>query len=87
MKNLTLSELEIKILMRCKTSPVSKRDITQMYKKNKKIEKEMVINSLVDFGYIKETKLPKPDTKKTPTFYFITEAGEKWIEQYLKFFD
>lgn len=87
MNNLTLPTLGIKILLNCKSKPLSMRDITQMYKTYKKSERDEVLEHLIAKNYIESIKMPKPNTKKTPTYYVITENGKIWIEKYLDFFN
>jgi coproporphyrinogen III oxidase-like Fe-S oxidoreductase len=78
-----LSQLETRILLKCQTQPISKRDITQLYRKFTKSERDQAVQQLVRKGLLDERKMFKPGVAKTPTFYFITEDGEKWAKGYL----
>ena len=86
MKNIDLPILGVKILLRCHEKPISMHDVTQFYKSYSKAERDSVISKLLSDGFLEEKKMPKPNVKKTPTYYFITAAGVKWINNYLEVF-
>ncbi|HSW68752.1 MAG TPA: hypothetical protein VLI69_01170 [Gammaproteobacteria bacterium] len=61
-------------------------DVTQLYKQYKKEERDDEIRNLISDDYLEAKKMPKPNTKKTPTYYFITDKGKAWVKNYLMVF-
>lgn len=86
MKNLNLSTLSIKILLKCNEKALSMHDVTQLYKTYKKDERDKAIEELIDNAYIESIKMPKLNAKRTPTYYLITTKGKNWTKEYLDFF-
>lgn len=86
MKEIHLSELAIKILLRCNRNPISKHEVTQFYKKYAKAERDSTIDYLFKNDYIRIARVPKLGSGKIPTYYFIIEKGKNWIRDYLKLF-
>jgi hypothetical protein len=84
--NINLSTLGIKILLKCNVKALSMHDVTQLYKSHKKEERDEVIKQLLLDKYIEAIKMPKPNTRKTPTYYLITKKGIKWVQNYLDSF-
>ena len=78
----TLTELEIKILMRCQKGTISRRMATQYFKSAGKIERDKALANLIQSGFLLSKRLPKPDARKTPTFYELTEKGAAWLQSY-----
>jgi predicted transcriptional regulator len=87
MKEINIPEIGIKILLKCDKHPVNKSDITQLYKPYKKEARNEIIDFLINHGYLESKKMPKPDVKKTPTYYFITQKGKQWVMEYLAMFE
>ena len=77
-----LNELEIRILLKCFNKPLSKRDVTQKFHRAPIAERALAIDHLLESSLIESKALPKPNSKKTPIFYFITNSGKKWINSY-----
>lgn len=86
MKLPNISTLGIKILLKCSERQLSKHDVTQLYKVHSKEERDGAITYLLNDGYLEAVKMPKPNTKKTPTYYLITEKGSQWVDDYLNSF-
>ncbi len=82
MKHDQYSVLEIRILLKCDEQPLSKRRISQLYSKFKKVERDTALAHLVDEGLLVSKVMPKPGTRKNPTFYFLTEKGVRWVKNY-----
>jgi len=82
--NLELSALEIKILMKCSEGLLNKRYASQLYKKETKPVRDAAIEHLIKKEFIAALKMPKQETKKTPTFYKLTEKGKDWLDKYNK---
>ena len=78
------STLEIRILLKCAEKAISKRDVTQLYSNYPKAERDTTILKLIDQGYITAQVMPKPGTRKPPTFYRITDKGQQWVDKYLE---
>jgi len=81
--NIELSDLEIRMLLKCSEKPLSKRAVTQLYSKFGKGTRDKAIEYLADYGLITAHKMPKPGTRKTPVFYKITDKGQQWVKNYL----
>lgn len=81
---LTLSALEIKVLLKCRYGLVSKSDITQFFRTKDKTERTKAIENLIAEKLITAQEMPKLGSNKTPVFYQITETGKKWIDDYNK---
>jgi len=84
---LGLSTLAIKMLLKCNEKSISMRDVTQFYKSYGKDERDKAIIDLLNEKYIESIQMPRPNTKKTPTFYSITLKGKKWVAAYLSTFN
>jgi hypothetical protein len=78
----TLPPLAIRILQKCAEQMVSKTDISQYYKKYTKAERETAVALLLDKQFIVAQVLPRPDTRKAPTFYTVSKEGERWLQKY-----
>jgi len=79
---ITLTELDIKILMRCQKETISRRMATQYFKSASKPIRDQALEKLVKNGLLLSKRLPKPDARKTPTFYELTEKGKTWLQDY-----
>jgi len=79
-----LTELEIKILMRCQKGMISRRMATQYFKSVGKLERDRAVENLIKNRLLLSRKLPKPDARKTPTFYELTEKGKAWLQSYFE---
>jgi len=82
MKDDSFSLLEMRILLKCAEQALSKRRVSQLYSKFKKSERDAALAHLMDEGLLISKVMPKPGTRKNPTFYFLTEKGEKWVKDY-----
>jgi len=78
----TLTELDIKILMRCQKETISRRMATQYFKSAGKLERDKVLANLIQHGFLLSKRLPKPGARKTPTFYELTKKGKTWLKDY-----
>jgi len=81
---LTLSTLEIKILLKCRAGLMSKSDVTQFFRANNKEERAKAINNLIANKLILAQEMPKAGSNKTPVFYKLMESGRRWIDDYNK---
>ena len=69
--------------MGCNKKPLSKRDITQNFKRHATNLRLESIETLLKHQLIEKKEMPKPDTRRVPTYYFITNEGTLWLNQYL----
>jgi transposase-like protein len=81
-----LPPLAIRILQKCAEQTVSKTAVTQYYKKHTKEEREEAVRLLLEEQYIIAQVMPRPDTRKAPTFYVISDKGRKWLKEYYKMY-
>ena len=84
MDTINLEKLSIKILIGCDKKPLSKRDITQNFKRHPNEHRLKAINELLHHQFIVQKELPKPNTRRVPTYHFITVIGKAWITNYLE---
>ena len=84
MKKITLSTLEIQILLKCSKDTFTKSDLSRFFMKNSLLEKQKMIRRLIIQDLILEQALPKIGSKKIPIFYSLTEKGKKWVVDYKK---
>jgi len=84
--NLTLSTLEILILLKCnkRSGLTSKTELSRSFRSRDIKEKEKAIKNLKEYNLILEQELPKPDSTKIPIFYKLTGKGKQWIDEYNK---
>lgn len=78
-----LSDLEMRILIKCTKKPLSKKNIAQAFRRFEKNKRDIAINNLLEANYIIEQKMPHPKANKPPTFYYITDKGKEWVKNYL----
>ncbi len=82
-----LALLATRILLKCAQEPLSKSRVVLLYApKFTKAQRDEAIASLMVHQLIAPKPMPKAGVKKTPTFYFITEKGQRWVERYYKDF-
>lgn len=86
MEIIPLGSLAIKILIGCDKKSLSKKDITQHFKRHPHEFRLNSIAELLSNGLIEKKEMPHPNTKKQPTYYFITDNGKKWLKKYLEHF-
>ena len=77
-----LSVLEIRLLIKCNKSPLSKRDVTQIFRHYAKSERDEAVHQLLQKELIHLRLMPKEGSGRTPTFYFITDKGKQWLTEY-----
>jgi len=77
-----LTVFQIRILLKCEDKPISQYYITNSFRKYTRQQREDELAQLVKEGMLEMKELPKKGTNKIPTFYFITEQGKLWVEQY-----
>jgi len=78
-----LKNLSIKILLSCNKKPLSKKDITQNFKRHSSQCRLESISELLHNELLQEREMPKPNARRVPTYYFITLKGNQWLENYL----
>jgi DNA-binding PadR family transcriptional regulator len=83
---LDISTLGKKIIFKCSEKPLSKFNISQIFKKFSIEEREEALRLLIQNGLINEVKVPKPKVRRIPTYYLITEKGSTWLQNYLNEF-
>ncbi|NKB47450.1 MAG: hypothetical protein GKR77_06645 [Legionellales bacterium] len=49
-------------------------------------ERQQCMEGLLKDDLIEMRVLPKANTRKSPTFYYITDKGKKWLADYEKNF-
>lgn len=81
---INLSVLEIQILLKCSEGTLTKSALSLIFRKHSLTEKQRAIKSLAIKDLIIEKALPKKGSVKVPIFYSLTEAGKKWVEDYIK---
>ncbi len=86
MEKITISTLSIRILLKCHEKPVSMHNVSQFYKPFPKEERDKAIAELIKNHFIDTRMIPKPNTRRTPTYYLITDKGIKWVKEYLNLF-
>ena len=68
--------VEVRILFKCQQKPMSRTDIATAFHRFSISERDTALNNLIDDGLLELREMPKPKAKKTPVFYFISEAGK-----------
>lgn len=81
-----LTPLEIRILLKCYENPLGKKDISQFYRARSHADRKQAIQNLIENGLVLSKQMPKPNSKKIPIYYLITDSGKKWILNYIKNF-
>ena len=84
MGKITLSTLEMQILLKCSKGTFTKSDLAKLSRKDSLLEKQKMIRHLIIQSLIIEQALPKIGSKKVPIFYSLTEKGKKWVANYKK---
>lgn len=82
--NISLNLLSIKILLSCSKNKISKRDISQHYKRHPINNRNLAINELLQEKLIREEFFVSDNSKKPTTYYFATELGKDWLATYYK---
>jgi|GEM_PF-7114036 len=78
-----LTTLETKIILKLFEASLSKTALNKAFWSVDKKDRTSSLNNLVSNNLIEVRKVPKPRVKKTPTYYFLTTYGQKWIEIYI----
>lgn len=84
MSRLDTNPLEIRILLKCNERPLGKKEISQLYRTYDSTERLTAIENLINGGLILSKQMPKPNSKKIPTYYWITDKGKKWVQEYIE---
>lgn len=74
--------LEIRMLFKCAKKPMSKSNISNLFHRYSIEDREQALENLISDKLIEMKEMPRPDTKKPPVFYFISDAGKEWLKQY-----
>ncbi len=82
MPNYSFSSLQIRLLLKCEQEPMTKSNVSKLYKKLEKDRRVEEITELIKAGMLTEKAMPKIGVNKTPVFYFLTEEGKNWVDQY-----
>jgi len=81
----TLGYLEIQILLRCDAGDFNKTDLSQIARRQYSLtEKQKIIRGLIIKDLLIEKMLPKIGATRAPIFYFLTDNGKKWVDEYKK---
>lgn len=83
MQNIAIDALSIKILISCDKKPLSKRDITQNFKRHSCECRRVSIEELLCHKLIEQKEMLKPGVRRVPTYYFISAKGKEWLKNYL----
>ncbi len=75
---------QIRLLLSLYKSKQTKTAITKRYWKLSADLREQLIKELIDDDLIYSERCPTPDSRKTPTYYFISLQGQKWVKSYLQ---
>ena len=86
MKN-NIETLALKILISCNKKPLSRKSLSQNFKRHPIEKREESVNKLLKEELIEAREMPKPNAARTPTFFYITKTGMVFIEQYLESFN
>jgi hypothetical protein len=81
-----LTPMQIRFLLWCVKRPISKTDVTKIYRQYSIEERDECIQGLLDSNLVEMRVLPKANARKSPTFYYITDKGKKWLTEYEKNF-
>jgi len=83
---LTLSSLEILILLKCDEQKglISKTELSHSFRSYDTKAKEKATKNLSEQDLILVQELPKLGSTKIPVFYRLTEKGKKWVDEYNK---
>lgn len=76
--------LSIKILISTAKKALSKKALSQNFKRHPIELRTKSINWLLKYHYIESREMPMPGVKRTPTFYFITEKGQGFLEEHIQ---
>jgi hypothetical protein len=78
------SALQVRLLLKCAAKPMSKSEFSNfhLYKKSSPAERKQALEELIQQGLLLEKSMPKEGVNKIPTFYFVTDKGQKWLESY-----
>lgn len=76
------TKLEILILLKCSRGLLQKKYISQYYARYSASERQKAVDNLIADELISLVLLPKSDTRKSPTFFEITDKGKKWLIEY-----
>jgi hypothetical protein len=60
----------------------SRNDISNSYRKYTATEREIDLQGLIKQDMLLEKSMPKAGVNRIPTFYFITDKGRAWVENY-----
>ncbi|MGD9108814.1 MAG: hypothetical protein PVI75_06575 [Gammaproteobacteria bacterium] len=74
---------EIKMLLKLYEKPLNKTNLAKIFWRIKKSTREEILKNLMLNNLIYAKEMPKPKTKKTPIYYFLTEKGTIWISNYI----
>lgn len=78
----SFTTLQIRLLLGCSDKPLSKTHLANFYRKYSIQEREQALTELIDQHLITMQEMPQKGVRKIPTFYFITEQGKQWVNQY-----
>ena len=84
MMNISLNLLSIKILQSCSTKRLSKKDISQNFKRHPIENRGISINELLLHKLIYEEVVLNQNSKKPTTYFSISELGKNWLKTYYK---
>ncbi len=82
-----LSYLEKRLLQLCGEKKMQKKDISEKTKNAPKGERAAAIDSLIEKGLLDFTKVTNKLTQRPVTFYFLTEKGKKYLQEFESWLD
>lgn len=82
MMNISLNLLSIKILQSCSTKKLSKKDISQNFKRHPIENRKISLNELLLHKLIYEEVFLNQNSKKPTTYFLISEIGKDWLKNY-----
>jgi len=78
------SALQVRLLFKCAMKPMSRSEFSNfhLYKKSDPVERKRAVEQRIQQELLIAKPMPRDGVNKILTFYFVTDKGQKWIEEY-----